>query len=47
MKQIRNNRHLTVMKRKIVEAFNRIVDARVPLCVWLDFATLDLYRTRL
>jgi hypothetical protein len=31
---------------RIGQILSDIVEARLPMSVWLDFATLDLFRTR-
>jgi hypothetical protein len=31
--------------RRFKEILVGITEAHVPLCVWVDFATLDLYKT--
>ncbi len=30
----------------LTQVFDNIIGAHIPMCVWLDSATLDLYRTR-
>lgn len=30
----------------LARIFGRMIDAHIPMCVWLDFSTLRLYRTR-
>jgi hypothetical protein len=34
-----------------IQSFNRIfssiVEGRIPMCIWLDFTTCELYKTRL
>lgn len=30
----------------LARMFTEMIDAHIPLCVWLDFSTLRLYRNR-